>query len=93
MSTENEFAFEKARRLQIGRRHERTFISFYLDVQKIMRGGRFLKEGAASGFCNSRFYHGFKIVPLWNVYQKQTKSLMISRDAGRLSIYLKEPGK
>ncbi|HIE9152596.1 TPA: hypothetical protein ACXP7I_003228 [Klebsiella variicola subsp. variicola] len=93
MSTENEFAFEKARRLQIGRRHERTFISFYLDVQKIMRGGRLLKEGVGSGFCNSRFYHGFKISPLWNVYQKQTKSLMISRDAGCLSIYLKEPGK
>lgn len=93
MSAENEFAFEKARRLQIGRRHERTFISFYLDVQKIMRGEQLLKEGVGSVFCNSRFYHGFKIVSLWNVYQKQTKSLMISRHTGCLSISLKEPGK
>ncbi|QNC78771.1 hypothetical protein [Klebsiella quasipneumoniae] len=93
MSTENEFAFEKARRLQIGRRHERTFITFYQDVQKIMRGGRLLKEGFDSVSCNSRFRQGLKIIPLYDVYQKPTKSFVITLGAGTLSISLKEPGK
>ena len=83
---------ERRRRL-IVLRHERTFIQFYLSVQRIMRLGLVFRNGIDAVFCNSQFFHGFKEVRKFGIiiHLKETKSFKIRRELGAIVISLKEP--
>lgn len=85
---------EKQRRKQIGRRHERTFISYYLAAKSAIYDSTLLMMGFGSVNCTSKYIDGCK-TNMYNAWTKETESLIIVLDTSHsvMTIHLKEPNK
>lgn len=85
---------EHARRLQIGRRHQQTFISYYLAAKFAIYESTLLMMGFGTAPCGSSYIDGCK-PNMYNAWRKETKSLIVILDTSNcvMSIHLKEPDK